>query len=148
LTNPQFSDINLEKESALMIDKAALFTGLTKRNALRKAAGLPLLNLRDELAHEVALAVENEFTAFAEEHGDERLMIREQVMADLREQHGADFGHTMGGRWAINHETNKRFREHLLHVYGLQTPPLASKHAVIYGEGATAMLVEEDDEPA
>ena len=128
-----------------MVDKAAIFTGLTKRNALRKEAGLPLLDIRTELAHEVALAAENEFTAFAEEHGDERLVIREQVMADLRAQHGPTFGHTMGGRWAINRETNIRFKAHLLAVYNLETPPLASKHAVIYGEGATAVLVEEDD---
>lgn len=132
-----------------MVDKAAIFTGLTKRNALRKEAGLPLLNLRDELAHEVALAAENEFAAVAEEHAGERLMIREQVEADLRQKHGPTFGHTMGGRWAINRETNIRFKAHLLAVYNLETPPLASKHAVIYGEGSTAVLIEEDaDEPA
>ena len=131
-----------------MVDKFALFTGLTKRNALRKEVGLPLLDIRTELAHEVALAEENEFRGVAEAHNAERLMIREQVMADLRAQQGADFGHSAGGRWAINAETNKRFKAYLLEVHNLETPPLASKHATVYGEGASAFLVVEDVEPA
>jgi hypothetical protein len=133
----------------MVIDKTELFAGRTKRNVqrnelragierrnvLRKEVGLPLLDVEIELAHEMALADENDFHAFAVEHGAERLMIREQVIADLREQHGKDFGYTMGGRWAINHETNKRFKAHLLAVYNLETPPLADSHPVIYGEG-------------
>jgi hypothetical protein len=130
-----------------MADKAAIFTGITKRNALRKENGLPLLNIRAEFAHEVALADENDFRAFADQHGDEREMIQQQVKADLSVQQGKEFGHTMGGRWAINQETNKRFHAHLREVYGYELPPLATKHAVIYGEGADAVLVEEDDEP-
>jgi hypothetical protein len=129
-----------------MVDKAAIFTGLTKRNTLRREAGLPSLNMRKEFAHEVALADENDFRAFAEEHGADRTLIQEQVIADLSAQHGNEFGYTMGGRWAINHETNKRFHAHLREVHGYDLPPLASKHAVIYGEGASAMLVKEDGE--
>jgi hypothetical protein len=134
-----------------MVDKAAIFTGLTKRNALRKEAGLPPLDIRAEMNHEVALAKFREVHAIASEHEDDRLMIQEQVTWDLRATHGQDFGRTMGGRWAIAYETEKRFRAHLQAVYGIETPPLPVKNAIVYGEGASAVVVEidaDDDDKA
>ena len=38
------------------MDRAAIFTEITRRNALRREAGLPLLDVRQEFAHGVAVA--------------------------------------------------------------------------------------------
>ena len=43
-----------------MVDKAAIFAELTERNALRREAKLPLLDLRDEFEHAVSLALWDE----------------------------------------------------------------------------------------
>ena len=45
------------------MDKAAIFTDLTCRNALRKANGLPLLDLRAEYAHQIWIAKRREYWA-------------------------------------------------------------------------------------
>lgn len=126
-----------------MVDKSAIFTSVTERIALRKAADLPTLNLRVEYEHQVALAEEREFREqlpeLALKFAADRERIEAQVIADLWSTQGKDYSHTAAGRWAIVHNTAKRFREFLCEVHGIETPPLASVNAVIYGE----QIVEE-----
>jgi hypothetical protein len=43
------------------MDKAAIFTDLTRRNALRKANGLPLLDIRAEYAHQKWIAKQRDY---------------------------------------------------------------------------------------
>jgi hypothetical protein len=50
-----------------MIDKAAIFTELTRRNAIRRQAQLPLLDMRDEFDRAVEYA---SWKVVCEEHGD------------------------------------------------------------------------------
>jgi hypothetical protein len=120
-----------------MIDRAKIFHLLTLRNALRVANGLPRLNLAREYRHEVALALENDFRDFAAEHEPERLMIREQVIAELRQEHGPDFGYSPTGRFAINRLTNDRFRAHLYYEYGIGAPPSSANPITYGGESAS-----------
>jgi hypothetical protein len=126
-----------------MVDRALIFQQITSRNAIRRAAGLPLLDVRAEMAHEVALAIAHDAAEHAAEFSDARLLIRDQVIGDLITQQGRDYTKTMGGRWAIDHETNKRFRAWLLDEHGIKSAEAPARNAVIYGQGNAAVLVEE-----
>ena len=104
------------------MDKAAIFTDLTCRNALRKAHGLPLLDIRAEYAHQIWIAKQRDYRAICDEHADEREAIRRQVLAEYRARPGADFGSGMGGRLVVGLRTNKRFAIHLGLRYGVWPP--------------------------
>lgn len=136
-----------------MVDKAAIFADVTRRNALRLSAMLPPLNVRAEYDYEVALAKERNFRdalpALETEYADDRHLIEAQVIGDLSAKEGKDFRHTKAGRWAIRHNTAKRFRDFLRERHGIETPPLASKNAIVYGSDADEIIVETDlSEPA
>lgn len=128
------------------MDKAAIFTEVTRRNHLRLQNHLPPLNVRQEYEFQVALTTEREFREelpeLAARFAADRETIEIQVIADLGTTQGAEFRHTKAGHWTITQETNKRFRAFLREVHGIETPPLVPRHAVIYGEGAAAVLVE------
>lgn len=120
------------------MDRATIFTALTRRNALRVANGLPRLDLRVEYAHEVAVANQRDFQAFCDAYVADRDIIRQAVLAELRTKHGASFGQTMGGRWAIGALTQKRFAAFMAIQFGV--PPridVPMKNTVAYGRGGT-----------
>ena len=50
-----------------MVDRTAIFTELTKRNALRREARLPFLGMNDEFEHAVSRAL---WDAAWERHAD------------------------------------------------------------------------------
>jgi hypothetical protein len=104
------------------MDKAAILTDLTRRNALRKANGLPLLDLRTEYAHQAWIGRREEYRAACGEHADEREAIRRQVLAEYRAKFGADFPNTTGGHWAVGLRTSKRFAAHMELRYGVFPP--------------------------
>jgi hypothetical protein len=86
-----------------VIDKAGIFTELTKRNAVGRQSQLPLLDMRDEFDRAV------EFThwkAVCDEHADQ---VRSEVIAVLSETFGRE-PHSAGGRWAVGILTLKRLR--------------------------------------
>src|SRR5215212_404836 len=91
------------------MDKAAIFTELTRRNALRREAGLPLLDLRREFDHEVALARWNEYQAVCDAHADLRAAIEAEVVEELRRRTGRDHRLSVGGSWLIAALTGQRF---------------------------------------
>src|SRR5271166_1435327 len=67
--------------SGIMMDKGAIFSDLTRRNALRQANGLPTIDLHSKFRHEVAIAAEREFRALCARHADEREIVRNEVDA-------------------------------------------------------------------
>ena len=69
------------------MDKASIFTELTQRNALRKAAGL--LDIPTEYAREVSVAEWQDYRRRWDEHAEEREVIRGVVLAELRHDHDA-----------------------------------------------------------
>jgi hypothetical protein len=86
-----------------MIDKAAIFTELTERNAVRRQAQLPLLDMRDQFDRAV------EFThwkAVCEEHADR---VRSEVIAELSKSFGRE-PQSAGGRWSVSILMLKRLR--------------------------------------
>jgi hypothetical protein len=56
--------------------------------------------------------------------------IKIEALAYLRRRHGDDFGHSVGGHWAICIEVSKRFNA-LLAADGIQRP--VARHSVVYG---------------
>ena len=61
-----------------MVDRAAIFSELTKRNAIRREARLPLLDIHAEFVHAVELAIWKEA---CEEHADDIARIRDEAVA-------------------------------------------------------------------
>jgi hypothetical protein len=89
--------------NADMIDKAAIFTAFTRRNAIRRQAQLPLLDTRDEFDRAVEFA---RWKVVCEEHGDR---VRREVITELNKAFGRE-PQSAGGRWAVNILMVKRLR--------------------------------------
>jgi hypothetical protein len=105
-----------------MVDKAAIFAELTKRNAVRREAKLPLLDLRDEFEHAVSLALWDEAW---EQHADELGQIRAEVTAEY-----GHFQSTAGGMLL-----GSKFLERasiFLEQHGIYPPTL--RQSIRYGE--------------
>jgi hypothetical protein len=105
-----------------MVDRAAIFAELTKRNAVRREARLPLLDLRAEYAHQIWIAKRREYWTACDEHADEREAIRRRVLAEFRAKYGPNFPSTSGGHWAVGLRTNKRFAVLMALNYGVSPP--------------------------
>jgi hypothetical protein len=82
------------------MDKAAKVCEMMGRNALRKANGLPLLDVPAEYAHQTIMA-QREYQAICDKHAEEREAIRQQVLADFRAKHGKSLGLSTFTRWAV-----------------------------------------------
>ena len=67
-----------------MIDKAANLTELTRRNAIRRRAQLPPLDMRDEFDRAVGFI---HWKAVCEEHADR---VRSEVIAELSKTLGRE----------------------------------------------------------
>ncbi len=110
-----------------MVDLAAIFTELTRRNAARREAKLPLLDMRAEFDHAVEVATWREA---CEKHADDMARIKIEALAHLRRRHGDHFGYPVGGSWAISIEVSKRFLA-LLAADGVHPP--APRQPMVYG---------------
>lgn len=86
-------------------DRGAIFSDLLRRQALRREAQLPLLNVRAEYERAVEQA---RWRAHVATYGD---AIRAQVLAELRAKNGPQFGGSVGGMWAVRILASKRLRE-------------------------------------
>lgn len=111
------------------MNKGAIFSDLTRRNALRKANGLPTIDLHGEFRFEVAVAAAGEFRALCARHADEREIIRNEVVA-LRDVAVM----TMAERWEMGREVTRLFEARVARRYGVRLPETAARHPVIYGE--------------
>lgn len=87
-----------------MPDRAAIFSSILDRIALRREARLPLLDVRRTFEREVGQALWREHV---EQHHAE---VRAHVVDDLRQRLGREPLST-GGRWAVNALTNKALVE-------------------------------------
>jgi hypothetical protein len=116
------------------MDHAPIFTALTQRNALRKAAKLPLLDLRIEMAVAIQRDAQRVYVEQCEKYDDDRRRIREDVLRELRVTRGADFPMSMGGRWLVGLMSDQRFRAFLEIEHGIRKPAVTSRHPISYGE--------------
>jgi hypothetical protein len=114
-----------------MVDKAAIFAELARRNAVRRDAKLPLLDLRAEFKHAVSVALWHEG---CERFRDDMQRIKQEVLAEFRERRGADFPQSVGGHWLVNYEVSRRFLALLAdHGYHRPTP----RQQIVYGMDRT-----------
>ena len=120
------------------MDKAAIFTDLTRRNALRKANGLPLLDVHAEYPYEIFVARQRAYRVACDAHADERDAIRHQVLVEYQDKYGPRFGRTTGGRLAVGQLAQKRFETLMAEKYSVIAPDrTAGRHAATtYGAGA------------
>ena len=112
-----------------MVDKAAIFAELTRRNAVRRDAKLPLLDLRSEFDHAVSLALWKEG---CERFDCEIPRIKQEVVAELQQTRGPEFDEyrSAGARWLIGYKVAERYYALLAdHGYHRPTP----RHQIVYG---------------
>ena len=116
------------------MDRAAIFTELTKRNALRRMARLPPLDLRAEMAFAVKREAHRVYAEQCKRFDDDRRRIIEDVLTELRATRGQDFPTSMGGRLLVQVLSGQRFRGLLEIEHGIKAPALNSRHLVSHGE--------------
>lgn len=97
------------------VDRAEYFTLICRRNALRREAGLPLLDVRREVEHMASVAYWRAIYA------DHYASVEEEVLAELRARN-PDWGDSAVGRLALRLLTAKRLRER----FGPSAPPQAN----------------------
>ena len=90
------------------MSKADLFTEVTKRNAIRREAGLPLLNIRDEMAKAQSVLDWQNFAEICAQHAAIRSRIAARLKAELL-ANGYDCL-SYGGRFALNAKVEAEFR--------------------------------------
>lgn len=115
------------------MDRAATFTAITERNALRRAAQLPLLDVRAEMDAAAHLAAIAAFWAAASQHADREVAIRATVLAEYRARHSPDFPRSPSGHRALAMETRKRFHAYLARLNIVLPAP---RRVIPYGPAA------------
>jgi hypothetical protein len=116
------------------MDRATAFTELTQRNALRRDAKLPLLDLRTEMVLAVELDAHRAYAEECQTYSYDRRRIMEDVLSELRMTRGADFPRSMGGRMLVRLMTDKRFQAFLEIECGIRKPAMVGRNAIRYGE--------------
>src|ERR1022692_1235635 len=109
------------------MDRAAIFTELTQRNALRREAKLPLLELRREMTLAVERAAHQAYTEECQTYDDERRRIMEDVLSKLRMTRGAGFPSSMGGRMLLRLMTDQRLQAFLEIEHGIRKPTMTGR---------------------
>lgn len=101
------------------MSKADLFTEATKRNLLRRDAGLPLLNIREEMAKAQNALDWKHFAEICAQHAAVRDRIAARMKAELA-ANGFDCL-SYGGRFALNAKVEAEFRDYLRGI-GVKIP--------------------------
>lgn len=86
-------------------DRGAILSTILRRQALRREAQLPLLDVRSEYERAVEQA---QWKVHVETYGD---AVRAQVLAELRAKHGPQFGYSIGGLWVVRSLAAERIRQ-------------------------------------
>jgi hypothetical protein len=69
--------------------RGSILSRIIRRNTLRQAHGLLLLNVAIEYAHQLSVAGQREYRVACDEHADEREAIRRQVLAEYQAKYGS-----------------------------------------------------------
>jgi hypothetical protein len=121
------------------MDKAALLAAILERNALRRAALLPPLDVGLEYHRAVAEAEWREYERRCSAEADALARCREEAVAECRERFGPAFDpRNFGSRILVARETDRRFREHMRAVLGGDPPLPPVRHPLGYGSAREA----------
>src|SRR3954463_2061128 len=116
------------------MDKAAIFAEVLRRNALRREAQLPALDVAAEYEHAVAVAAWAEFREVCDKHDDLYEEIKEAVLQEGQEKYNnPHYGKCFGSRLFVHHETMKRFYA-ALKLRGYKRPPFPARNLASYGQ--------------
>jgi len=116
------------------MDRATLFTAVLGRNALRRAALLPPLDVRAEYRRVVAEAAWREYERRCSAEADALARCRAEAVAECRKRFGPTFDtRNSGSRILVARETDRRFSEHMAKVLGTAPPVVPARHPVVYG---------------
>ena len=116
------------------MDKAAIFAEVLRRNALRREAQLPLLDVTAEYHHPVAQAERAEFQAICDRHRDLWDEMLTTVTQELRaKRDNPSFGNCMGSRMKIAAVARQRFYS-ALELRGFKQPSGGMRNAIPYGK--------------
>lgn len=106
------------------MDKVAIFKEITERNALRKQAQLPLLDVRTEFDHACAVALEAEWRAFCAAMQADIDRIRAEVIAERGGRPVQNWIDNIG----VTHKVDQRFEAYAAIHYGVQRPGEARRN--------------------
>jgi hypothetical protein len=121
------------------MDKAAIFRRVLARNALRRAALLPPLDVGLEYRRAVAEAEWREYERRCSAEADALARCREEAVAECRNRFGPTFdARNFGSRILVASETDRRFREHMRGILGGDPPLPPVQHPIEYGRGREA----------
>jgi hypothetical protein len=116
------------------MDKAALFSAVLERNAFRRAALLPPLDVGLEFRRAVAGAAWQEYERRCSAEAEALARCRAEAVAECRKRFGPAFDPgNFGSRILVARETVRRFRKHMAKVLGTAPPVVPARHPVVYG---------------
>ena len=121
-----------------MVDKAAILAEVVRRNALRKEAKLPEIDVDFEYRFACAEAEYEEYLQLCKQpqHAAARARCRERATAAYRKRRGPDAQpYGLGGRYAIGRDTDRRFTRYMRRVLGRSPPLPPVRHPTVYGGG-------------
>ncbi len=90
------------------VDKAAIFEDLCRRNQIRREAQLPLLDLKAEYRFAIELAEARRRRMIRQQYEPQ---VRAEILAEMRERYGPDWGNCWSGRLALGALVDKLLRE-------------------------------------
>jgi hypothetical protein len=117
--------------------RSRLFTQITQRNALRRQAKLPLLNVRAEMERALNVEAWRQYSLRWAEHADRYRAIVESVMSQHRAEYGPNFGQSWSGRLLLDFKARKIFEAYLARL-GINRPE--SLASVVYGGGQRPVI--------
>jgi hypothetical protein len=115
--------------------RSRFFTEITHRNALRKQAKLPLLDVRTEMRRALNLEAWRQYYQRWDEHAERYRAIVEAVLEEGRAERGPDFGRSWSGRLLVDFKSRRIFEAYLARL-GVNRPELLG--GVQYGSGGVA----------
>ncbi len=115
------------------MDRAAIFTEITRQNALRRESGLPLWNVREQFEHRVAQIESRKYMEYRRTFKSLYERIEREVL-DKRGFKDRDIK-SLGSfaRMGIGHETALIFEAELARM-GIQKPKYSGKNTISYGD--------------
>jgi hypothetical protein len=116
------------------MDKASIFSAVLERNAVRRKALLPPLDVAREYHRAIAEAEWREYERRCSAEADAWARCRAEAILEWRKRFGPAFDpRNFGSRILVARETDRRFREHMAEVLGTAPPVVPARHPVVYG---------------
>lgn len=100
-------------ENLKLREEAEIEADVAQRNALRRDANLPELDVDHEIAREKFHDNLQIFNYIVNLYKDDYLRIRSEILQEKRLQYGENWGQSGGGNWALAHLTRERFLDFL-----------------------------------